>query len=71
MPLVMCHRDSDTIRDLASSLDLKRPTNVTLECYPGNFQDVYAGQWAEVHCMRFNKAKCWLLHLGHSNPMQH
>ncbi|KAK4815418.1 hypothetical protein QYF61_001406, partial [Mycteria americana] len=27
-------------------------------------------QWPKANCTRFNKAKCWVLHLGHSNPMQ-
>jgi len=27
-------------------------------------------QRAEVNCRRFHMAACWVLHLGHNNPMQ-
>jgi len=27
-------------------------------------------QWAKANCMRLNKAKFWVLHLGHNNPLQ-
>ena len=27
-------------------------------------------QWAKAGCVSFNKAKCWVLHLGHSNLTQ-
>ncbi|GAB0183247.1 mitochondrial enolase superfamily member 1 [Grus japonensis] len=27
-------------------------------------------QWSKANCMRFHKAECQVLHLGHNNPMQ-
>jgi len=27
-------------------------------------------RWAKANYVKFNKAQCWVLHLGHNNPMQ-
>jgi len=27
-------------------------------------------RWAEANCMRFNEAKCWVLHFSHNHPTQ-
>uniref|UniRef100_A0A6G1RC97 Uncharacterized protein n=1 Tax=Hypotaenidia okinawae TaxID=2861861 RepID=A0A6G1RC97_9GRUI len=38
--------------------------------YRGAWTD-WINEWAEANCTRFDKAKCQVLCLGHSHPVQH
>jgi len=42
-----------------------------LESREGFQSDLYRlDLWAEANGTWFNKAECWVLHFGHSNPLQ-
>ncbi|KAJ7421199.1 hypothetical protein WISP_43804 [Willisornis vidua] len=58
-----------TLTDFAENPKLSRSVNL-LESRKSLKRNLHRlDQWAEASLKRF-KAKCWVLHLGHNNPMQ-